>query len=146
MVKHSSGVCCRGFLNANKDRLGPAKKTPGFLSGKDSAASVGATWNGEASISHLQDKWKRVLLDGTPSGNQPTLLISEEAFSFSLAQSNKLNSRFHTKTLFPSTKPRKTRPSSINLYAQYNLLALFPHTRHPPVKNRSVNARQIAPS
>jgi hypothetical protein len=44
MVKHSSGACCRGFLNANKDGLGPAKKTPGFLSGKDSALAFKKRW------------------------------------------------------------------------------------------------------
>jgi hypothetical protein len=77
------------------------------------------------------------------SETQQTLLISEEGFSFSLAQSNKLNSRFHVKTMFSPTRSGKTGPSFINLYAQYNLLALSPHARHPPVKNRSVNARQI---
>jgi hypothetical protein len=72
----------------------------------------------------IPDGWQGSRSVLSPSETQRSLLISEEAFSFSLAQSNKLNSRFHAKTIFPSTKPRKTGPSSIYWNAQYSSIAL----------------------
>jgi hypothetical protein len=56
---------------------------------KDIAAAVGKTWQGDASISHVPKKWKKVLSNKTISGNKPTLLISEEGLNFFLSRSDK---------------------------------------------------------
>lgn len=61
---------------------------PWFVA-RDVAEAIGVVWKGTHTISHIPEEWRGVSSDGTPSGKQEVIVISEAGLFFFLNRSDK---------------------------------------------------------